>query len=543
MLIWAGSPLTEHRNTFDFKPNWNINGKPHLSYIIQRDYDDDEDNGRAVILGDDYEIEHEITVDSDLGTFNVHEFKVLEGGKTVLACINKPQPIKLDDFGRPDEESWVVTGGFFEQDIKTSEILYEWNSYDKLSITESVKFIKEDETLGAPGWDYVHINSVDKNSKGDYIISMRFTNTIYLISGKDGEVLWRLGGEKSDFQQDFNFTRQHDVKFVESNSTHHVITILNNASDELHTEGEVSAALIVALDISSSPMTATVINRIIRPDGQLTRFSGNIQQLSNGNMFIGWNELGYMTEHAPNGDLLMSSRFASDRYSTYRSYKFDWVGRPASPPDIVASVYGADEQGMITVIYVSWNGATDIDTWQFYARSYERGHDVLIGTANKTSFETMYTVEGFMDWVTAKAIDKDGNVLGSSEVYRSDIPDWKAVGFDGSSLDPKPDDPEILQTIREKLESGDYGNLRDESMTDADRKTALHSATQEVAESVYKTYGMIRWLENIAIGVLTLSCLGGILFGVWKYMRRRQMSSYQHVPTDEANIEDANKAD
>ncbi|KAJ5732986.1 hypothetical protein N7533_013433 [Penicillium manginii] len=542
-LIWAGSPVTDNRNTFDFRANWNIDGDPHLSFIVQHEYDRDADKGRGVIMGNDYELEREVGAADDLNAFDMHEFKILDGGKTALACTTKPQQINLADFDRPEEESWVVVGGFVEIDIENSEILFEWDSYDKLSLTESVKFIADDEVLNEPGWDYVHINSVDKNSDGDYIISMRFTNTIYLVSGKDGEIMWRLGGKESDFEQDFSFTRQHDVKFVKTNNTHHVISFMNNAADELHTEGEITSALFVELDISSSPMTATVMNRMNHPDGNFTRFGGNIQQLSNGNIFVGWNEKGYMSEYGPDGDLIMSARFSSDRYASYRSYKFDWIGQPTTPPDLATSVYGADDQEMITVMHVSWNGATDVARWEFYARSYEHGRDVLIATTNKTSFETMYMTEGYMDWVTAKAIDENGNVLGISEVCRSEVPDWEAVGFAGQSSHPKADDPEILQNIREKLDSGEYGDLYDDNTTDEDRKAAVHSATTEVAESVYKAYGMIQMLENITIGVLTMFCIGGILAGVW-YVRCRKMRSYQHLPTDEASIgEDASKAD
>ncbi|KAJ5580442.1 hypothetical protein N7450_006743 [Penicillium hetheringtonii] len=540
-LIWAGSPVTDNRNAFDFKANWNIDGDPHLSFILQHEYESDSDRGGGVIMGSDYEVEHEVVVVNDLDAFNMHEFNILDGGKTALACTYRSQLIRLDDFDRPDEESWVVTGGFVELDIETSEVLFEWDSFDKLSIRESVKFLETDGVAGEPGWDYVHINAVDKNSAGDYIISMRFTNTIYLISGQNGEIIWRLGGTQTDFEQDFTFSKQHDVKFVESNSTHHTISIMNNASDESENEEELSSALFVELDTTVSPMTARVVKRINRPDGQLTRLRGNVQQLPNDNVFIGWSEQGYISEHSSDGEILMSAQFASTRYSSYRSYKFDWIGRPATPPDLVASVYGASEQEMITVIHVSWNGATDIAKWDFYARSYEGGSDVFIGSTSKTSFETMYIAEGFMDWVTAKAIDEQGNVLGSSAMHRSDIPDWELVGFNGLSSEPTPDDPEILQTVREKLDSGQYGDLHDESITDEDRKAAIYSATKEVAESVYKTYGMIQVVQNIAIGTLAIFSVGGVLAGLWFYIRRRKMRSYEHVPSDEVPNDEANK--
>ncbi|KAJ5090916.1 hypothetical protein N7532_009600 [Penicillium argentinense] len=541
-LIWAGSPMTDNRNVFDFKANWNVDENPHLSFILQHDYNTDSDKGSGMILGSDYNIEHHVGVLNDLSAFNMHEFNILDGGKTGLACTYRSQLTDLDDFDRPDEESWVVTGGFVELDVESSAILFEWDSFDKISLSESVVFHAWDGTRGEPGWDYVHINSVDKNGNGDYLISMRFTNTIYMISGTDGEIMWRLGGIKSDFDMDFTFSKQHDVKFVESNGTHHVISIMNNASDESENDEDISSALFIELDTDASPMTATVIRRIDRPDGELTRLRGNVQQLPNGNSFIGWSKQGYHSEHAPNGDILLSARFSSDRFSSYRSYKFDWIGRPSAPPDLVASVYGTSEEDMMTVIYVSWNGATDVAVWEFYARSFDHGKDVLIGSTNKTSFETMYIAEGFMDWITAKAVDEDGNALSTSTLYRTDIPEsWKSSGFDQSLPDPSPDDPEILQAIQEKVESGDYGDVKSSSATAEGRKAAVYAATKEVAQSVYKAYGMIRLLENIVMFVLAVCCVGGILAGVWHFVRRRKLRSYQHVPSDEAPAEEVNK--
>jgi hypothetical protein len=38
-------------------------------------------------------------------------------------------------------------------------------------------------------WDYFHINSVDKDDAGDYLISARHTSTVYKFSGINGTIL------------------------------------------------------------------------------------------------------------------------------------------------------------------------------------------------------------------------------------------------------------------------------------------------------------------------------------------------------------------
>ncbi|KAJ5312640.1 hypothetical protein PENANT_c007G09327 [Penicillium antarcticum] len=441
MLIWAGSRQFEDRNVFDFRANTNMDGDTHLSFIVAWDPENEfEDRGRAVILNKHYQVEKDLISPADAHDFNMHEFNILDGGKTAVVCIYRPTLVKLGDFGRPEEESFVVSGGIAEYDIATNDLLFKWNGVDHIPIHESNSFHAWDRPQGSPGWDYVHANAVDKNAAGDYIISMRFTNTIYCV-GADGNILWRLGGAESNFDQDFTFSKQHDVKFVESNGTDHVITMLNNASDEASNDEDVSSVLYIKLDTAA--MTARLIKRMNRPDGQLTRLRGNAQTLPNGNTFAGWSKFGYQSEHGPDGEVLMTARFVSDRYSTYRAYKSDFVGRPLTPPDVVASVYGTSETSISTVIYVSWNGATDVARWNFYARARESSESVLIGHVEKTDFETMFIVNGYMDYITAEALDRNGDSMSKSAVHRSQIPhNWQAAGFVGSKI-PSPQDPRV----------------------------------------------------------------------------------------------------
>ncbi|EPS25943.1 hypothetical protein PDE_00879 [Penicillium oxalicum 114-2] len=539
MLIWAGAPLYDNRNVFDFRPVTNIDGETHLSFIVNWDIDY-SNKGHGVVLDKNYKVEKDVDMLLDVHDFNMHEFNVLPSGKTVLACTYREQEVELTDFDRPTEKGWVVSGGFVEMDTKTSDILVQWDSLDKIPLTESVIIGPSDAPAEQPGWDYVHINAVDKNEAGDYIISMRFTDTIYGISGEDGHIMWRLGGRESDFKMDFTFSKQHDVKFVSSNGTHHVISFLNNASFEGSNEENLSSALFVELDTTA--MTARVIRRINRPDGALTRLRGSVQLLPNDNVFVGWSEWGYQSEHAPNGDVLMTARFASERYSTYRAYKGEFIGRPTAPPDIVASVYGTRDDDLTTLIHVSWNGATDVAEWKFYARAYDRGSSVLIGQAAKTDFETMYIVDGYMDWITAEAIDGNGNVMSTSEVIRSEIPqNWKAVGFTGTSAGPTPDDPAIIAAANKGHTQPSSGNekIEDNTAPGSSESSSAYSDAKEAAKAVNQAYEVVRGVGGLLVIILLICTIGGIVVGVRHITNRRKTRSYQHVPAEEgASVEE-----
>ncbi|GMG07604.1 unnamed protein product [Aspergillus oryzae] len=506
MLIWAGSPMFDNRNIFDFKAVHSIGDKPHLSLVWQIAYDH-SDNGYGVILDNAYNIKKKIPMPDEYGAFDIHEFNILDDGKTAMAITYREHEIALDTMDRPGEHTHVLSGGFVKIDLNSEKINYVWDGVDKVALSESVTVNKETPPVGPPGWDYVHINSIDKNDDGDYIISYRFTNTIYMISGQDGNIMWRLGGQYTDFEQDFTFSKQHDAKFIESNGTHHVISLLNNASDEISNDEDVSSALFIELDTSAFPKTAKVIRRHNRPDGGLTRLRGNTQLLPNNNVFVGWSERGYISEFSPEGDTLLNANFVSSRYSTYRAYKFEFTGRPSAPPDLVASVWGTDQTDLSTTFYVSWNGATDIAGWNFYARAAKNGHPILIGNATKTDFETMFIARGYLDWVTAEAVDHEGRVLGTSRVQRSKIPDnWAAAGFRGDLKTLKPDDPKAPKSNGGKQTTADAeadnknnNNLQSPRPADAEVK--------EIAQLAHETYDLVR---NVS-GVFVLIVLCGIV--------------------------------
>ncbi|KAI1832607.1 hypothetical protein DTO006G1_1695 [Penicillium roqueforti] len=531
-LIWTGSQQFENRNVFDFKVVNSLGPDPHLSMVLQNSWDPAIDTGYGVILTNDYQVQRKLPLRKDLGSFDIHEFNILDDGKTALVTVYLSHEVTLEDFGRPTETTWLETGGYAEIDLNTAEVIQSWDSYKRIPLPETVHYNQFSPVEGHPGWDYVHINSVDKNEIGDYLISSRFANTIYLISCMDGNIMWRLGGKYSDFEQDFTFSKQHDAKFIESNGTHHIISFLNNASDEEFNEENISSSLFVELDTGARPMTARAIRRYNRPDGQLSRLRGNTQLLPNDNVFTCWSKEGYISEYAADGELLMTANFTSSRYSSYRGYKFEFTGRPTAPPDMVASVYGTDATNMVTTFWVSWNGATDVAWWRFYAQASEFHDPVLIGNTSRSDFETMYIARGYLDWVSVEAVDVNGTVLGRSEMHRSKSPDWKSVGYKGKSSPPIPADPSIVyqasDSAAENKAVGDSGQMSSD---------AIETQTEKTTQVLNHTYNAIRSIGGVFSFVLLL-CLFFAVMASYLVIRGWRLRVYQRVRTEDGGSEE-----
>ncbi|KAJ6089819.1 hypothetical protein N7467_005035 [Penicillium canescens] len=542
-LVWTGSQQFDNRNVFDFKVTNSLGSDPHLSMVLQHSWDGGEDSGFGIVLRNDYEHDRKLPLRRDLGIFDIHEFNIRPDGKSALVSIYLSHEITLEDFGRPGEPTWLESGGFAEIDMNTAEVIQWWDSFNRIPLYESVHYGPGSVAEGHPGWDYVHINSVDKNEAGDYLISARFTNTIYMISGINGDIMWRLGGAYTNFQQDFTFSKQHDAKFVESNGTHHIISFLNNASDEEFNEENMSSSMFVELDTGANPMTARVIRRYNRPDSELSRLRGNTQQLPNDNVFTCWSKGGYISEHGADGELLFTANFTSPRYSSYRGYKFEFTGRPNTPPDVVASVSGTDETNMVTSFWVSWNGATEVATWNFYAQASEFHFPVLIGSTPKFDFETMFVSAGYLDWVSAEAVDVNGTVLGKSEVHRTKYPNWNSVGYKGKSSQPRPNDPSIIYQASDKI-GGD--NVIDEAgRTSSD---AMDTQTQKTIQVLNHSYEAIRNIGGLFAFILLLCLFCGVVASClvirgWRVRLYQRLKMEDGFPEEQAHLRSTHHED
>jgi hypothetical protein len=138
----------------------------------------------------------------------------------------------------------------------------------------------------------------------------------------------RFGRKRSNFTIiGFNFSAQQDARFHGEKDS--IITFFNNVAGmtQRPKTSTYSYALIVALDTSASPATATV-KQYPRPDARLSDRCGNTQILLNTNVFIGWTSNGYPSEFAAAGRLALETCFTSGRLRTYQAYRFNFASLP-----------------------------------------------------------------------------------------------------------------------------------------------------------------------------------------------------------------------
>jgi len=228
-----------------------------------------------------------------------HEFVLTPQG-TALTTIYHEVPYDLSSVGGPANGS-VVDAVVQEVDVATGHVVFEWHSLDHVPITESYQPVDA-------SYDYFHINAVNLDNDGNLLISGRHTWTVYKVDRHTGNILWRLGGKKSDFTlgPGVHFAWQHNPLPAGENT----IRLFDNESNGSNTVSPPTRVIWIHLDPVAA--TATLVRAISHPTGILVTSQGNAQALDTGNTFVGWGDRGRVSEFDPQGNLLFDDRLDED---------------------------------------------------------------------------------------------------------------------------------------------------------------------------------------------------------------------------------------
>jgi hypothetical protein len=244
------------------------------------------------------------------------------------------------------------------------------------------------------------------------IVSARQTFAVYKIDRSTGEVMWRLGGKKSDFEMGpgTRFAFQHDAR----RQLDGTISIFDNGTTIFHGGWpeaiEESRGIVLKLD--EEQMSASLVREYTHPDKLHADAAGNMQVLPNGNVFVGWGRALIFSEFSKDGELLFDAGLPPPNRS-YKSFRFPWNGHPTDRPAAVAERANEEE----VRIYVSWNGATEVSAWEVLAAPRADQTETL-GSAARDGFETALSVQTPHPYVAVRAKDRSGRVIGTTATLK-----------------------------------------------------------------------------------------------------------------------------
>jgi hypothetical protein len=333
-----------------------------------------------------------------------HEF-LISPQDTALITVYNAVPKDLSSLGGRTN-SLAVQGIVQELDIETGKLLFEWRSIDHVGLDES--YAKPGQDLDYPGIDYFHINSIDVDHDNNLLVSARKTSAVYKIDRNTGEVIWRLGGKRSDFEmgEGTRFAYQHDARRLPDGT----ISIFDNGATVFRNglPQVVEESRAIVLDLDEQRMTASLAREYTHPDGQYADAAGNAQLLPNGNMFVGWGRALAISEFSRGGELLFDARMPPGN-RTYRAFRFAWSAQPSVRPAVAAERISEDE----VTLHASWNGATEVETWAVLTGERPDRLEPL-GAVPRDGFETAMVAQTSDRYVAVRARDGLGRTLGTS---------------------------------------------------------------------------------------------------------------------------------
>jgi hypothetical protein len=220
--------------------------------------------------------------------------------------------------------------------------------------------------------------------------------------------------------EEVQFSRQHNARFVEQSATHTIISLFDNGygwTEE--TTRDRSRGLVLALQ--TKQMKAELVRKVDHPLNIITGSRGNNQLLPAGNFFVCWVDHTRLSEHSPDGKLLMYTHLKPD-IDTYRAYKFPWVGHPKQPPNVYAAAFIAGTDRITTITYVSWNGATEVASWTLHESDAEGSELKRLKKVPRRGFETRIMYQGYAKYVVVEALDHENQAIGRSKVVQTIAP-------------------------------------------------------------------------------------------------------------------------
>jgi hypothetical protein len=335
----------------------------------------------------------------------LHEFII--DGDDAWVTANRNLPMNLSRYGGAYNGA-LIDSAVQEYSLSTGRLLRSWDALDHIPLSDSYASLPGN---GFP-WDAYHVNSIQLTGNGSFAVSMRNTWAAYLVDIATGRIQWTLGGRRSDYRfgPGADFQWQHNVE-VHPGS---FVTMFDDHCCQITGGGTyvaptgLSRALVLKLDPVRH--AATMATQITRSDQADASYMGNAQSLSNGGLVVGWGSVPSFSEFDRTGHLLFDAAFPRPDLS-YRANLESWTGFPDTPP-----AGAARRQAGHTIVYASWNGATEVRAWRVMAGTSAPSVSA-VATVARSGFETAIPVPASYARFVLQALSGRGQVLGTSRAF------------------------------------------------------------------------------------------------------------------------------
>ncbi|CAM1508984.1 Fc.00g027230.m01.CDS01 [Cosmosporella sp. VM-42] len=413
-------------------------GEKYLTYWAEEEHGGYK-RGSWFMMNSNYTVQYRIRPGGQYRDGEISYFDIT-AENTALITTYRSIDADLSSVGGPSK-GYLLDNIFQEVVISTGQVLFQWSAaanfpvnatsgtlnHCTLDLDSQFKRCGQDSYSA---FDFYHMNSVEKDHYGNYLVSGRNANTVSYVDGETGKIIWNLGGRNNEFK---NIADRAAVKLSQQNSVQwyeqgQSIYLFDNGFS-VDFDGTESRGRIISLDVEHR--TVEFLTPYYHPQRKTPPQQGDMQLLKDGeNMFIGWGQSSAITEFSLDGEILCDAyiraalTFPFGSGTSYRASRHSWVGRPTTLPSAVV-VDGS--------VYVSWNGATEVVTWQLEAVDEEdQPREALdyniISRSFKEGFETAIKIPGgeMYSGIRVVALDTEDRVMGVSDVlgYETTATEW-----------------------------------------------------------------------------------------------------------------------
>jgi len=250
-----------------------------------------------------------------------HDFIALQNGNYILFSYDQ-QDYATDSISNQGSSNSTVFGLVIQELDSNHNLVFEWLSWDHFFLSNYSQIDYNNLNI-----DFLHCNAIDIDEDGHLLISNRTISEITKIHRTTGEIIWRFGGDQSDFsfENDYPFSKQHCIKSLGNN--HYIMYDNGNYSDDY--TGGIKRSRGVEYVLNLDNHTATKVWEFVHQDSLFTPSIGSIQRLNNGNTLINFgnnqivNRGSVITEVSPNNEVVFEMEFNTGQ-NVYCANKYDW---------------------------------------------------------------------------------------------------------------------------------------------------------------------------------------------------------------------------
>lgn len=313
--------------------------------------------GKFYVMDSTFTLKDSVSIKNNLVS-DGHDLQILSNGHyLLLGAENVTMDLSsyhLFNGSDPGSSSAIVKCGVIQEQDANKNVVFEWHSKDHFNFTDV-----------DPAWltnpnnvDWTHLNAVEQDVDGNFLLSVRHFNEITKIKRSDSSIIWRLGGSANQytFINDPNmFKAQHDVRRIGNGN----LTLFDNGSaSPLHS----CNAKEYQLDENS--LTASLVWNYNENSTTYSRALGNVQRLPNGNTLINYgmlNNRNQMFNVVTSAGIKVFEIIFSDTLRSYRAFNYPSLPWALKRPVISCNTSGGQtylDAGAGYGSYLWSNGAT-----------------------------------------------------------------------------------------------------------------------------------------------------------------------------------------